>query len=304
MTPGPLTPEAPRPAVFLDRDDTLIHNADLPVEAFPATPGDLYLPEHVRLMPGVLEACTHLADAGFVLVGVTNQGCVARGSASIADVEATNDRLRELLTIEGRPLLSAVYAAPHHPEAVVDHLRAANPWRKPGPGMILAAARELHLDLARSWLVGDAERDIEAGINAGLAPDHCLRVGDGGLADLAAAVDVILERPIPRPSPASTVTLTAAGDAAPLADPDTRRTVEAAARAIAERTGVPLVALQLDDRAVTATLAAHRLAAVGFMAELRRTTNDWYAHRHAGRPLWPQTDDPDDDPDGKADDRA
>ena len=300
MPPAPLIPESPAPAVFLDRDDTLIHNADLPADAFPETPGDLYLPEHVRLMPGVLDACTRLADAGYTLVVVTNQGCVARGSASIADVEATNDRLRSLLTVDGRPLLAAVYAAPHHPEAVVDHLRADHPWRKPGPGMILAAARELHLDLARSWLVGDAERDIEAGINAGIAPNRCLRVGGGGIDNLAAAADLILDRPnrAPRPAAASTITLTAAG--APLADRDTRRTVEAAARAIAERTGVPLIALQLDDHSVTATLAAHRLAAMGFMAELRRTTNDWYAHRHGGRPLWPQTDPPAGDPDDRA----
>ncbi len=300
MTPDPLTPEPPRPAVFLDRDDTLIHNADLPAEAFPQTPGDLYLPEHVRLMPGAADACARLADAGYTLVVVTNQGCVARGSAAIADVEATNDRLRSLLTDEGGPRLAAVYAAPHHPQAVVDHLRADHPWRKPGPGMILAAARELNLDLARSWLVGDAERDIEAGINAGLAPDRCIRIGVGGVDDLAAAAGVILDRPAPLRGPASTVTLTAAGDAAPLADHDTRRTVEAAARAIAERTGVMLVTLELDDRSVTATLAAHRLAALGFMAELRRTTNDWYAHRHGGRPLWTRTD----PSDGATDDRA
>lgn len=297
MSLDPSATNPPRPAVFLDRDDTLNENAGLPDEAFPATRGDLFLPEHVRLLPGVLDACIRLAGSGFALVVITNQASVARGSASIRDIEATNDRLRELLTLDNRSLIDAVYAAPHHPEAVVEDLRSDHPWRKPGPGMVLAAARELHLDLPRSWLVGDAQRDLEAGVAAGLPTERCLRVGSAGAyPGLPEAADHILTASTPpaapgsvpramSAAPASTITLRA-HDAAPLADEDTRRTVESAGHAIAERTGVMLIDLKLDDRTVKATLATHRLAALGFMAELRRSTNAWYARRNPGQSLW------------------
>ncbi|USN99271.1 MAG: HAD-IIIA family hydrolase [Phycisphaeraceae bacterium] len=294
-------PGHPRSAVFLDRDDTLNANATLPDNAFPATRGDLFQPDHVRLLPGVFDACTRLADAGFALVIVTNQAAVARGSAAIRDIEATNDRLRELLTIEGRCLIDAAYAAPHHPDSEIDHLAHAHPWRKPGPGMPHTAARELNLDIPRSWLIGDAERDVEAGRAAGVPPEHCLRVGrEGDFPGLPDAVDHILSAPggtgvtpVSPPSsltftPASVVTLRAF-DSRPLADADTRRTVESAARAIAERIGVRLIDLTLDDRSVSATLAIHRLGALGFMAELRRATNVWYTHKHPGQKLWPAT---------------
>lgn len=284
----------PSPAVFLDRDDTLNANAALPTEAFPATRGDLFRPEFVRLLPGVLEACVRLREAGFMLIAITNQACVARASASIRVVEATNDRLRALLTHEGRPLLRAVYAAPHHPEALDAFFRGDHSWRKPGPGMLLAAARELDLDLARSWLVGDADRDIEAALRAGLPAERCLRVGpEGDFPGLLEAAEHILSEAHPpareqtpelTARPASIVTLRA-HDAGALTDEETRRNTLAAAHAIAERTGVRLIDLRADDRSITATLETHRLAALGFMAELRRATDAWHRKRH-GRPLW------------------
>lgn len=291
--PGPnVRPTRLRPAVFLDRDDTLNVNADLPDEAFPGVRGDLFLPGHVRLLPGVFEACTRLADAGFALVVVTNQACVARDLASVADIEATHDRLRELLTRDdGRCLLDGSYAAPHHPEAVDPDFRGDHPWRKPGPGMLLAAAAELGLDLGRSWLVGDMSRDIEAGISAGLGPDRCLRVGPEGeyrgLPGAAARILMTVGGGQGIPVQTSTVTIRARGTR-PLADAETRGTIEAAARAIAERTGVALLELRCDEDSVRATLATHRLAALGFMTELRRSTNAWYARRSGGV-LWPET---------------
>jgi D-glycero-D-manno-heptose 1,7-bisphosphate phosphatase len=184
---GPLR-RAPSPAVFIDRDDTLVHATGLPAPAPPANPGDLFDPALVRLFEGVGEACGRLHDAGFRLVVVSNQGSVARGAATIADVERTNARLRELV-----PCLDAVYFCPFHPKGTVPAFTREDPWRKPAPGMILAAAADLDLDLGRSWLVGDAERDIQAGLNAGLAPERCLRIGAGTrLADFPAAADHIL----------------------------------------------------------------------------------------------------------------
>lgn len=303
---GPDRP-LPAPAVFLDRDDTLNENATLPPEAFPGTPGDLYLTAFVRLIKGSAHACKRLKDNGFRIVIITNQGGVARGHATLRDIEATNDRLRALIDHEAGAtgIIDAAYSAPHHPDGVTDAYRAADhAWRKPAPGMILAAAKELDLDLSRSWMVGDKTRDVEAGIRAGLPPGQCLRVGPraqgADFADLARATDHILApRPPQHPvatADATTVTLRAP-TGRPLTEPRTRATVEAAARAIAERTGVPLADLRLDDTSVTATLGTHRLAALGFMAELRRATNRWYANKHPGDLLWPtgQVDTPDDD---------
>lgn len=172
-----------RSAVFLDRDDTLIHNRDLPPPADPPEgwkPGDLYDPDRVRLMPGALEACRLLHSAEFALVIVTNQGCVARGSATIAQVAAVNDRVGELLVAEdGRPMIRGVYFVPFHPKGSLPGFTREHPWRKPAGGMLRQAARDFGLDLKRSWLIGDAPRDVEAGIDAGLPASQCLRCGPG-----------------------------------------------------------------------------------------------------------------------------
>jgi D-glycero-D-manno-heptose 1,7-bisphosphate phosphatase len=289
----------PRRAVFLDRDDTLIENSTLPEDAFPATPGDLYRPEWVRPIPGAVDACRALADAGFLLVVITNQAGVARGNASLDQVRATNDRMLELFAAEsGDPLIEAVYAAPHHPRARVEAYRGDHPWRKPNPGMILAACADLHLDPRTSWLVGDAERDLHAGVAAGLCPTRCLRVGpDAPCPGLPEAARRILDRERAgdptahaevRSIDATTVTLRAPSGT-PLADHAVRTTVESVAHAIAERTGVSLLAIETDDASITATLATHRLAATAFMAELRRATNTWHAGRGNTEPLWPRT---------------
>lgn len=184
-----------RPAVFLDRDDTLIENRELPWPRIGTPPGDLCDPAFVRLLPGVREACEQLVNAGYALVVVSNQGLVARGVGTLADVTRTNDRVLELLTPQTtrRSLIERVYFCPYHPKGTVAPFNVEHPWRKPAPGMILEAARELRLDLSRSWLVGDAPRDIEAGRNAGIDTDRCLLVGPGrDLPDLAAATRVIL----------------------------------------------------------------------------------------------------------------
>ena len=142
----------PLPAVFLDRDDTLLANASLPAEACAAgVSGDLADPAFVQLLPGVYDACCVLRRAGFVLVGITNQGVVARGGATLAEVEATNDRLCELLADPDRPgcsLLARVYFCPYHPAGSVEPYNTEHPWRKPAPGMILAAIEDLDLDPA------------------------------------------------------------------------------------------------------------------------------------------------------------
>lgn len=145
------------PATFLDRDDTLIHCDD-------ATPdGDLGDPALVRLLPGVLDGCRALKLAGFKLVVVSNQGGVARGKYGVAEVEAVNARLNQLLN----QLIDAFYFCPYHPQGTVPEFKREHPWRKPQPGMFLAAAAAMRLDIARSWAIGDRVRDCVAGKFAG-----------------------------------------------------------------------------------------------------------------------------------------
>jgi D-glycero-D-manno-heptose 1,7-bisphosphate phosphatase len=183
-----------KPAVFLDRDDTLIVCNALPPAPPPAAPGDLCDPELVQPLPGVHDALLRLKAAGFLLVVVSNQGGVARGGLTPERVQEINERVSQTLAGPGgRPLIDRFYFCPFHPKGNVAEYSKEHPWRKPAPGMILAARDELGVDLASSWMVGDAARDIEAGINAGIAVERCLRVGpDQKYADLGAAADVIL----------------------------------------------------------------------------------------------------------------
>lgn len=186
-----------RRAVFLDRDDTLMAANTLPAPAPPAAAGDVVDPRLVRLLPGVREGCAGLKRAGFVLVVVSNQGVVARGGAGLDVVGAVNARLRELLESDEEPgsrrsLIDAVYLCPFHPRGSIARFAREHPWRKPAGGMITAAAEEIGIDLARSWLIGDAARDVEAGVAAGIAPERCLRIGGAAVPDFAAAVAAVL----------------------------------------------------------------------------------------------------------------
>jgi len=176
-----------RAAVFLDRDDTLIACNELPPPREPGAKGDLVDPALVRLLPGVLEACRELADAGFTLVVVSNQGGVARGIATPGIVERVNDALRARLHMPTLP----VYYTPFHPKGRVPYFTHEHAWRKPAGGMITTASEELSLDLGKSWMIGDADRDIEAGVNAGLGPERCLKVGIGALSFAAAAAHIL-----------------------------------------------------------------------------------------------------------------
>ncbi len=140
--------QSSRPAVFLDRDGTLIE--DIPY---------LHEPQGVRLLPGVADGLKRLRAAGFTLAVATNQSGIARGYYAEADMHRVNMEMLRQLHREGVDL-DGVYFAPHLPDA--DH-----PDRKPSPGMLLRAADELRLDLARSWMVGDQVTDLEAGRRAG-----------------------------------------------------------------------------------------------------------------------------------------
>lgn len=163
-------------AFFLDRDDTLVDTKG--ATAGTGHQGDLDDPAGMLLLPGVGVALRRLREAGFVLVVVTNQGGVSAGTVTLRQVERVNDRLRELLGAFGVEL-AGVYFSPHRPAergGKVEPFVGEHPWRKPGPGMIRAAAEELEIDLNECWTVGDMARDREAGLAAGLKPERCWRI--------------------------------------------------------------------------------------------------------------------------------
>ncbi len=144
-------------AVFLDRDNTLIHND-----------GDLGDPAKVRLMQGVASAVASLCGLGYKVVVITNQGGVARGKYTEEDVEAVHERLSELLAAGANGAkIDRYYYCPYHPEGTVSRYRKEHPNRKPSPGMLQEAAREMGLDLLQSWTIGDQVRDVQAGLAAG-----------------------------------------------------------------------------------------------------------------------------------------
>ena len=142
-------------AIFLDRDGTLIED-----------PGYLSRPEQVSLLDGAAEALIELRAMGYKLVIVSNQSAVARGIVTEQDLDEIHERLRQLLTEKGA-YLDQIYYCPYHPDGIVPKYRKDSDWRKPNPGMLLAAADEMNIDLSQSWSIGDSSRDVKAGLSAG-----------------------------------------------------------------------------------------------------------------------------------------
>jgi D-glycero-D-manno-heptose 1,7-bisphosphate phosphatase len=146
-----------RPAIFFDRDNTLVVGNDYL--------GD---PDDVVLMPGAADAVSRARALGYATVVVSNQSGVARGMFAEADVRAVNSRMEDYLREENpNAIIDRQEFCPFHPEATIEKYRRESDLRKPKPGMIKKAADLLALDLNRSWLIGDAPRDIEAGQAAG-----------------------------------------------------------------------------------------------------------------------------------------
>lgn len=142
-------------AIFLDRDGTLIED-----------PGYLNHPEQVKLLEGVAEALIELRNMGYMLIVTTNQSAVARGIVSEKILGEIHNRLRQLLAERGA-YLDQIYYCPYHPDGVIPKYRKESEWRKPNPGMLLAASEDMDIDLSQSWKIGDSSRDIEAGLRAG-----------------------------------------------------------------------------------------------------------------------------------------
>ena len=144
----------PRPAVFLDRDGTVIEHVHY-----------LSDPAHVQLRPGAAEALRLLRRAGFPCVLITNQSAIGRGLITEARLDEIHQEMNRQLAAKG-VALDGIYYCPDVPSGE-DRTKVENLNRKPGPGMLLQASRELGLKLRDSWMVGDLISDVLAGVNAG-----------------------------------------------------------------------------------------------------------------------------------------
>ena len=142
-------------AIFLDRDETLIKD-----------PGYISSPDQVELLDGVPEALIKLRALGYKLIVVSNQSGVARGIVTEKVLGQIHDRLKQLLA-EKDAHLDRIYYCPYHPDGVVPKYRKESNNRKPNPGMLLTAAKDMDIDLENSWCIGNSSRDVEAGKRAG-----------------------------------------------------------------------------------------------------------------------------------------
>ncbi len=141
-------------AIFLDRDGTINHDS-----------GYIKNPSEVVLLPGVSEGIKKLKNEfGFKTIVVSNQAGVAKGIMTIADVEAVNVRINNLLKKDGTEI-DAFYYCPFHPDFDPPEKSIC---RKPSPFMIVQAAEEHGIDLSKSYVIGDKTSDIESGISAGV----------------------------------------------------------------------------------------------------------------------------------------
>lgn len=144
-----------RPAVFIDKDGTLVHNVPHNVDV-----------GRIRLREDAGPALARLSRQGFALVLVTNQPGIAAGLFDESSLAAVWDELAEQLAQDGVGL-DAIYYCPHHPDGTDPRYAYPCNCRKPEPGLLLRAADEHGIDLRHSWLIGDILDDVEAGRRAG-----------------------------------------------------------------------------------------------------------------------------------------
>jgi D-sedoheptulose 7-phosphate isomerase/D-glycero-D-manno-heptose 1,7-bisphosphate phosphatase len=173
-----------RSGVLLDRDGTIIEDG-----------GYVGSVDRVRFIDGSIDAIAALNAAGIPVAVVTNQAGVARGYYGLEDVDAVHAHIVRELAAAGAHVDKWLFC-PYHPDGVVDAFARTSADRKPNPGMALAAAQALGLDLSTSWVIGDSPVDVALARAVGARP---LLVGGPSddpdvewFADLAAAVNVIL----------------------------------------------------------------------------------------------------------------
>ena len=166
----PPSSPAPRPALFLDRDGTIIEEV-----------GFISRPEDVRIIPGAAEVIAAANRRAVTVVVVTNQSGIGRSLFGWSDFAAVQERMLAELGRAGA-LIDAVLACPHHRDGIAPYTHPDHPDRKPNPGLILRSADVFPLALAASWLIGDRATDIAAAARAGLAGGVLVETGVGGAA--------------------------------------------------------------------------------------------------------------------------
>jgi len=149
------------PAIFLDRDGVLIENRSDYVREW----------SQVKIFPEAIHALSHSAINDYKIVIVTNQSAVGRGLISLETANEINHRLVKLIQQHGGHV-NGVYMCPHKPDDDCS-------CRKPKPGLLLQAAKELSLNLHHSWMIGDAWSDVQAGQAAGVRKTILVKTGRG-----------------------------------------------------------------------------------------------------------------------------
>ena len=149
----------------------------------------------------ITKAIKEINKSDYLSVVVTNQPMIAKGFVSFDEVENTHKKMETLLGNE-RAFVNAIYYCPHHPEkgfeGEIPELKINCECRKPKAGMLLKAANEMNIDLENSWMIGDSERDMQAGKNAGCKTVYLSQkdsaYADFKAADLLEAVNLIMEK--------------------------------------------------------------------------------------------------------------
>lgn len=144
-----------RKAVFLDRDGTIVVHEPY-----------LSSPDQLKLLPNVAQGIRLFRECGYLIIIVTNQSGVARGFFDEERLTLIHQKLITTLEDEGA-MIDDLYYCPHHMEGTIDRYKVDCNCRKPKPGMLLDAARQHHIDLTQSLMIGDSETDMLAGKNAG-----------------------------------------------------------------------------------------------------------------------------------------
>jgi D-glycero-D-manno-heptose 1,7-bisphosphate phosphatase len=150
-------------AVFIDRDGVInkgVMDQELGQYESPYRAADVELEDRAA------EGLRHLRELGWPLIVISNQPAAAKGTVSLAELWEVHERVVDLLAEEGVVLDDWRYCF-HHPQGKVPQLSGPCPCRKPLPGMLLAGASKHDVDLEGSWMIGDTDRDIGAGVAAG-----------------------------------------------------------------------------------------------------------------------------------------
>ncbi len=146
-------------AIFLDRDGTINKYV-----------GFLRDINEFELLPGVPDAISEINKMGYLCIVVTNQPVIARGEVTVEELDMIHKKMETLLGVQGA-YIDAVYYCPHHPDkgfaGEIPALKIVCECRKPKPGMLINAAKDFNIDLSKSWMIGDGENDIKAGLSAG-----------------------------------------------------------------------------------------------------------------------------------------